>query len=190
MVNKHRYKLFFLGQDKCGDDEVRQLYHVTKATFEKNNLVELVSVKAEWAHVVEQDKLRRRSALSRTRSGPDISHSLFANVIEFNHNISDSVVSSQDISDRVTLDLDCEPYSASGDIQLSIVISSMSAKLIVVPRQLGSSITLQLAAQEALTNSIDKTSTFPFINFADIPLIIESFEAVSVFYVQAEVGIS
>lgn len=204
-VNQSGKKIIlFLDQPGCGDDDVRQPYIVKKATFEDDNSINFAAVEAEWAQVVEQYQLQYGSGHSNTTSDlqtrgiGDISKTLDPIFIDFNHDLSHTIIPQKDIGGGVTLELDCQPCSTSGNIELQIVaqakdfgFSDQSLQMtITTPQQIGASITLALSAQGALTDAFDQTFALPDINLADIPGIKGIFEAGPILHVQAEAGIS
>ncbi|KAI9706279.1 MAG: hypothetical protein M1820_004854 [Bogoriella megaspora] len=174
-VNRPENTFFlFLDQPGCGKDDVRQPYNVTKATFADKNSIKLAAVEAD-----------------------DISKTLGPVSLDFNHDLFRPIIPQQDL-DGVTLELDCSPCSTTGTLQLQVVasakhfgLSDQSVQLsISTPQQLGTSITLGLKAQGALTEAFDKTFALPDINLAEIPGIPGIFEAGPILHVQAQASIS
>lgn len=197
-INQPGNQLYlFLDQPGCGEDEARQPYNVTGVTF-ANNTAHLQAFESQWTDVAGTYQLRYGAPPSRSDPEPrgfgDIDEDLGTVSLDFDHDISGTIISEDDLS----LDLDCNPCRTFGAVNLhfefratNLGFSDQTAVLsVTTPEQLGANITLNLAADKALTNVVQGTYPIYQLDLPHLASIPGVFEVGPVLRVQAYADVS
>lgn len=197
-VNQPGNSLYlFLDQPGCVEDEARQPYHVESISFTNSTAV-LQITEINWTELGGAYRLGYSASPSRTTNQPrgfgDIDEDLGTVSIDFNHDITNTIISDADLG----LELDCNPCSTFGEVDLHFEFSASNFglfdQLATVPvttrKQLGANITLDMAIAESLTNVVKGTYPIYKLDLSDLDSIPGIFEIGPVLRVQAYVEIS
>ncbi|KAF2092964.1 hypothetical protein NA57DRAFT_62065 [Rhizodiscina lignyota] len=193
--SEERKIYFVLNEPGCGPDDLdRHPYIASNVMFGDDLSVQISAAESKWTEILGNYDIRYTTMPVKPSQssgiGPNFSNSTrhnlsnsthqnsrreFGDIATFNanpslaHDLTHNIIPATDIGGGVTLELDCDPCSTSGELAIEIIANPFDTRATITQtQQIGADINLKLSAKGALTDALSKS--FPILDISLDPI--------------------